>query len=51
LPILAQEELERVFRIALSLEETAAMMAHFDKGGSGAVSCRDFIAQVILNSL
>jgi hypothetical protein len=45
-PMLAQEEVERVFGIALSLEERAAITEHLDKDDLGPITCEDFITQV-----
>lgn len=35
----------------MSLEEIAAVMAHFDKEDTGTISCKDFIAQVTYPSI
>ena len=44
--LLTQDQLRRVFNITTTLEEISALMAHFDRNGSGVIHCQSFIAQV-----
>jgi hypothetical protein len=45
LPHVFKDQLRRVFNIITTVEEVAALMAHFDKEETGLLNCRFFVAQ------